>query len=89
MAPEGLNVPLSQKLLRRLEVAGVQVSHEDDRVRMLLLHTTQGPGHRFRLLVQITLFLTALEIGNLKDWAVGPCGNRNHSASWSRSPRPL
>mmetsp|Transcript_140301 Transcript_140301/g.198866 ORF Transcript_140301/g.198866 Transcript_140301/m.198866 type:complete len:230 (+) Transcript_140301:266-955(+) len=59
MAPKGLNLPLSQKLLRRLEVAGVQVPHEDDWVGMTVLHLTEGLGHEVDSLRNDVVALTA------------------------------
>mmetsp|Transcript_87 Transcript_87/g.222 ORF Transcript_87/g.222 Transcript_87/m.222 type:complete len:207 (+) Transcript_87:186-806(+) len=59
MAPKGLNLPVSQKLLRRLEIAGVQVPHEDDWVGMTVLHLTEGLGHEVDSLRNDVVALTA------------------------------
>ena len=59
VAPEGLNLSLSQKLLRRLEIACVQVPHEDDWVRMTVLHLTKGLGHEVDSLCNDVVALTA------------------------------
>ena len=59
MASEGFNLPLSQQLLRRLKVAGVQIPHKDNGVWVLVLHLTEGLSHEIHSLRDDVVALTA------------------------------